>query len=33
MAASAATHPDDKDLAEARAFAKKTRTAHAHSAY
>jgi len=33
MAASAATHPDDKDLAEARTFAKKTRTAHAHSAY
>jgi len=33
MAASAATHPDDKDLAEARVFARKIWTMHAHSAY
>lgn len=33
MAASAATHPDDKDLAEATAFARKIWTTHAHAAY
>jgi flavodoxin len=33
MAASAATHPDATDLAEARAFARKIWTMHAHGAY
>jgi flavodoxin len=33
MAASAATHPDDTDLAEAKAFARKIWTTHAHGAY
>jgi flavodoxin len=33
MAASAATHPDDKDLHEAREFARKIWTIHFHGAY
>ncbi len=33
MAASAATHPDDKDPAEARAFARKIWTTYAQGAY
>jgi len=33
MAASAATHPDDKDLDEAREFARKIWTTHFHAGY
>ena len=33
MAASAATHPDDKDLLEAREFALKIWTTHFHGGY